>query len=142
MKHIRMILAAAAALTTTFAIAGPSEDIARGNMHFDAAAADTNGDHMISKDEFMKYGELMWEHMARSASVSIPIADAAGDFARGNIRFDAKAMDSDGDGKISKDEFMKYAEGKFNAMKKDSGMISVADASRNIGRGNMHLESK
>jgi hypothetical protein len=75
--------------------------------------------------------------------VSIPVADAARDFARGNLKFDAKVMDTDGDGKISKEEFMKYGEGKFDQMKKDSsGMISVADASRDFGRGNMHPDSK
>ncbi|MEP7242690.1 MAG: EF-hand domain-containing protein [Gammaproteobacteria bacterium] len=114
-----------------------------GNMHFDAAAADSNGDHMISKDEFMKYGETMWERMARSASVSMPVVDAAHNFSRGNVQFDAKAMDANGDGMISKEEFMKYGESKFDHMKKDSaGMLSVADAARDIGSGNMHPDSK
>jgi hypothetical protein len=144
MIQFRLMLPLAPLLiaSSVFAADAPG-DIARGNMHFDAKAIDANGDNMISKDEFMKYGETMWERMNRSATVSVPIADAARDFARGGLKFDAKAMDANGDGKITKDEFMKYGEAKFDRMKKDpNGMISVADAARDIGSGNMHTESK
>jgi hypothetical protein len=144
MIQFRLVLSVAAFLIAGSAFAADAPgDIARGNMHFDAKAADANGDGMISKDEFKKYGETMWERMNRSATVSVPIADAAADFARGGLRFDAKSVDTNGDGMINKDEFMKYGEAKFDKMKKDShGMISVADAARDIGSGNMHAESK
>ena len=112
-------------------------------MHFDAKEMDTNGDGMVSKDEMQKYGESMWAKMVRNDQRMIPVADAARDFARGNLKFDAKAMDTNGDGQVSQDEFMKYGDAKFDSMKKDShGMISVAEASRDFGRGNMHLDQK
>jgi len=89
----------------------------------------------------MKYGDTMWQMMAKGAP-SIPVAQAAQDFARGNLRFDAKAMDTDHDGTVSKDEFMKYAEQKFDKMKNSQGMISVADAATNFARGNQRVASK
>jgi hypothetical protein len=51
-------------------------------------------------------------------------------------------MDTDHDGKISRDEFMKYAEQKFDKMKNSQGMISVADATVNFARGNPRVASK
>jgi hypothetical protein len=104
-------------------------------MHFDAKAADANGDGMISKDEMDKYAETMWQRMARAEAVSIPVADAARDFSRGNLSFEAKSVDANGDGMVSKDEFMKYGEAKFDAMKGPKG-VSVADAAKAFGRGN------
>jgi len=135
--NFRLIVVVAAAFITGVAFAQDSRDIPAGNMHFDPKAMDMNGDGMITKDEFMRYGETMWERMDRAQKVKIPVADAAADFARGNMHFDAKAMDTNGDGMISKEEFMAYSEGKFDDMKKDpQGRISVADAAQSIGRGN------
>ena len=135
----RLTLSIAAVLTTTLAHAQAPGDIARGNMHFDAKAMDANGDGMISKDELMRYGETMWERMARAATASVPVADAAKDFARGNLKFEAKSVDANKDGMITKEEFMKYGESKFDSMKKDThGNISVTDAARDFGRGNTH----
>jgi Ca2+-binding EF-hand superfamily protein len=118
-------------------------EFGRGNMHFDAKAMDRNGDGMISKEEMMQYTESMWNKMTRNQNIEIPVADAGRDFARGGLRFNAKAMDANGDGKISKEEFTKYVAAKFDKMKKDpNGMISVADAARDFGRGNMHAGTK
>ncbi len=148
MKMPRLMLTLAGALAAVTLQAPVSAenapgDIARGNMHFDAKAMDTNGDGMVSKDEMQKYGESMFDKMARNDKRMISVVDAAAEFARGGLRFDAKAMDTNGDGQISKDEFMKYGDAKFDSMKKDShGMISVADAARDFGRGNMHLDGK
>jgi secreted Zn-dependent insulinase-like peptidase len=114
-----------------------SGDFATGNMHFDAAAMDANGDHMISKDEFMQYGEKMWGTMSKGTA-TVAVRDAAQDFARGNMRFSAKMMDADHDGTISKEEFMAYGERKFDKMKDKSGMMTVADATKYFSRGNMH----
>ena len=114
-----------------------SGDFATGNMHFSAAEMDANGDHMISKDEFMQYGEKMWGMMSKGAA-TITTGDAAQDFARGNMRFSAKMMDADHDGTISKEEFMAYGERKFDRMKDKSGMMTTADATKNFARGNMH----
>jgi hypothetical protein len=70
-------------------------------------------------------------------------AFAAGSSAEGSesaiMHFDAKAVDTEGDGQITKEEFMKYGEARFDGMKKNSkGMISVSDAAKNFGRGNQH----
>src|SRR6185312_2252249 len=53
-------------------------------------------------------------------------AQTTKDFAQGNMRFNARAMDTDHDGTITKEEFMKYAERKFDKMKGADGMVSVA----------------
>jgi Ca2+-binding EF-hand superfamily protein len=136
----RMIPFVLIALTAVLAHADDPAAIGRGNMHFDAKAMDANGDGMISKEELMRYGETMWVRMARAANVKISVADAARNFARGNLRFDAKAVDADGDGQITKEEFMKYGEAKFDSMKQSKGMISVSDAAKNFGRGNQRLD--
>jgi hypothetical protein len=113
-------------------------DIARGNMNFDAKAMDMNGDGMISKDEMQKYGESLWDKLAANEKRMLPVSDAATAFARGNLRFDAKTMDANGDGMITREEFMNSTTSHFASMKKDSaGMISVSDAALAFGRGNM-----
>ena len=117
------------------AAAAQSNDFASGNMHFSATSMDTNGDHMISKDEFMQYEEKMWG-MISAGKDTISVRDAAADFARGNMRFSAKAMDADHDGNISKEEFMAYGERRFDKMKNKDGMMSVEDAATNFARGN------
>ncbi|HUE48013.1 MAG TPA: EF-hand domain-containing protein [Steroidobacteraceae bacterium] len=139
-KH-PLTLAAAALLFASGAHSQATPEFATGNMHFDAKAMHANADGMISKDEFMKYGDTMWQTMAKGAP-SIPVTQAGQDFARGNLRFNAKAMDTDHDGTISKDEFMKYAEQKFDKMKNSQGMISLADATANFARGNQRVASK
>ena len=115
---------------------------ANGNMDMkmDVSAMDANGDKMISKDEFMAYGEKMWGMMSKGAD-SIPVSEAAQDFARGNMRFSAKAMDADHDGTITKDEFMKYGGKRFDKVKDHQGMVSVADASKYFATGNMHTDA-
>jgi hypothetical protein len=110
---------------------------ATGNLHFDAKDMDTNGDKMISRDEMMKYGEQMWDKMANGKD-TIRISVAAKDFATGGLAFNARAMDTDHDGTISKQEFLAYAGKKFDKMKKTDGMISVMDAAKAFSRGNPH----
>jgi EF hand len=112
---------------------------ANGNMKMDVSAMDANGDTMISKDEFMQYGEKMW-HMMSKGSGTISVSEASQDFARGNMRFSAKAMDTDHDGTISKDEFMTYGGKKFDKVKDGQGMVSVADATKYFANGNMHTD--
>jgi hypothetical protein len=135
----RPAVAVAVAFAVGMALAAGSraraDDIATGNMHFSAKDMDMNGDQMISRDEFMAYGEKMWGMMSKGAS-TISVEDAAQDFARGNMRFSAKAMDTDHDGTISKDEFMAYGGKKFDMMKNKSGMMSVDDVAWNFARGN------
>ena len=141
MTKVYSFLFLATLLTVRVGLADPT-DFGTGNMHFDVAEMDANHDGMISKDEFMKYGETMWGRMTGGKD-SVSVADASKDFAKGNMRFDAKAMDADHDGTITKDEFMKYAEAKWNKMAKDgNGMIPVADAAKDFSRGNMRPSAK
>jgi EF-hand domain pair/EF hand len=127
---------AAVSLTLAGGAWAQSSDVASGNMHFDAKDMDTNGDNMITKDEMMAYGEKMWKMMSKGAD-SIPVKEAAADFAQGGLKFSAHGMDTDHDGTVSKEEFMKYAAHKFDKMKGSNGMISVADATKDFSTGNM-----
>jgi hypothetical protein len=126
---------AVVALSTSAVAVAQKASFANGNMMFDAKAIDTDGDHMISRDEFMKFGETAWAAMSNGAD-SIPVQSAAQDFARGNMRFSAKGMDANHDGKITKEEFMAYGAAKFDKMKDAKGMISVPDATKDFSRGN------
>jgi len=137
----KAILSAGLLLLGGAATAQSGSDFATANMHFDAKDMDANHDGKITKDEMMQYGEKMWTMMAKGAS-TISVSDAAKDFAQGNLRFSAKAMDADHDGTITKDEFMKYTEQKFDKMKGSDGTVSVADAASAFSRGNMHAKSQ
>lgn len=129
-----------AAVMMCHAAHAQSNDLATGNLHFSAAEMDANGDHMITKDEFMQYGSKLWSTMSHGAS-TVSVTDAAQAFARGNLKFNAKLMDADHNGTISQDEFMAYGAKKFDHMKGKDGMMSVADASKNFARGNRHSDS-
>jgi hypothetical protein len=139
MRIVRLIPALTLLLAASWAQGQTAPgDIARGNMNFDAKAMDMNGDGMISQDEMQKYGESMWDKMAANEKRMLPLSDAATAFARGNLRFDAKEMDANKDGMITREEFTNYAGTQFAHLKKDSnGMISVNDAALAFGRGNM-----
>jgi hypothetical protein len=67
---------------------------------------------------------------------TIPVAVAAKDFATGGVAFSARAMDTDHDGTVSKQEFLAYAGKKFDTMKKTDGMVSVTDMAKAFARGN------
>lgn len=137
MMKLQSFLAVAALMASGIGLAADPAQFGSGNMHFDVSEMDANHDGMISKDEFMKYGETMWGRMAQGKD-SISVAEAAKDFATGNMRFNAKAMDTDHDGTVSKDEFMKYSEAMWNKGKKDDhGMMTVDDAGKSFARGNM-----
>lgn len=133
--RVQLTLSAAALLLAVSAHAQTNE-FATGNMHFDAKDMDTNGDHMISREEMIAYAEKQWDLMAKGKS-TIPIAVAAKDFASGGVNFKARAIDTDHDGSISKEEFVAFAGKKFDSMKKTDGMVSVDDMAKAIARGNM-----
>jgi hypothetical protein len=130
----------AAALALAGAAHAQSNEFATGNMHFDAKDMDTNGDHMITRDEMIKYAEKQWDMMAHGKD-TIPISVAAKDFASGGVNFKARAIDTDHDGTISKDEFVAYAGKKFDSMKKTDDMVSVADMAKAIARGNTNPDA-
>jgi hypothetical protein len=134
MINMQLTICAAAVLLAGAAYA-QGTDFATGNMHFDAKEMDTNGDHMITRDEMIKYAEKTWDTMAKGKD-TIPIAVAAKDFATGGVNFKARSIDTDHDGTISKEEFVAYAGKKFDTMKKTDGMVSVTDMAKAIARGN------
>ena len=86
---------------------------------------------------------LVFLAAATLTSVSFAQADSSTDFARGGMHFSAKAMDTDNDGMISKDEFMKYHSDMWDQMTKDSnGSMSTSDARTAFARGGMHVNTK
>jgi len=133
MFKLRLMFPAALLLVAGGAYA--DNEFATGNMHFNAKDMDTNGDNLITRDEMMKYGEKMWDAMAKGQD-TLRISVAAKDFATGGLAFNAQAMDTDHDGTISKEEFLAYAGKKFDRMKKTDGMIPVVDAAQAFSRGN------
>jgi len=112
-----------------------SNDFATGNMHFDAKDMDTNGDHMVSREEMQQYAEKLWQSMSGGKD-TIPISVATKDFATGGVNFSARAMDTNHDGSISKEEFLAYTGRKYDAMKKTDSMVSVVDMANGFARGN------
>jgi hypothetical protein len=139
MVKVQLVMCAAALLVAGAASA-QSNEFATGNMHYDAKDMDTNGDHMITRDEMIKYAEKQWEMMAQGKD-TIPIAVAAKDFATGGVNFKARTIDTDHDGTISKDEFVAYSGRKFDSMKKTDNMVSVTDMAKAIARGNTNPEA-
>jgi hypothetical protein len=87
----------------------------------------------------VQYAEKQWAMMAQGKD-TIPIAVAAKDFATGGVNFKARAIDTDHDGTISKEEFVAYAGKKWDNMKKKDNMVSVDEMARGIARGNKKVE--
>ena len=78
-------------------------------MEMDMKMMDTNKDGMISKDEFMKYHEAMWNKMKKNKGGMVDMKDMGmmhGDMMKGD-----NMMKSDG---------MKKSAGTEDKMKKDS----------------------
>jgi hypothetical protein len=112
-----------------------NNDFATGNMHFDARDMDTNGDHMVTREEMQKYAEKLWEMMSHGKG-TIPIDVSAQDFASAGVNFNARAIDTDHDGSISREEFLAYTGKKYDGMKKTRGMVPVEDMAKAFARGN------
>jgi hypothetical protein len=135
MLKLRVMSLVAMTVLASGAQAQTSNAFATGNpMHFDAKDMDKNGDGMITKEEMMAYAEKMWDMMANGKD-TIRISRATKDFATGGLAFNAKAIDTDHDGSISKQEFLTYAEHKFDKMVHPNGMISVQEAAKAFARG-------
>jgi len=92
---------------------------------------DANGDHMVSKDEFMTYYGSIFDALDTDKDGSIDAKEWVGTKGDNKISIATggfssqlrtmkmmKAMDTDGDHKVTKDEFLKYHEGVFMAMSK------------------------
>jgi EF hand len=115
----------------------PSQDIARGNMplRMDVNAMDTNHDGMISKEEFAAYGETIWTIISRGKS-TVAVDTAATDFATANMAMKAQDMDTDHDGTIPHEEFITYGSKAFDKVKAPSGMLTLAETTKNFSTGN------
>jgi hypothetical protein len=59
-------------------------------MHFDVGYMDSNHDGMITKDQYMKYGEAKWDKLPKDKSGIMSTADATKNFARGNVKWEVK----------------------------------------------------
>lgn len=125
----------AAAMALSGAGYAQNNDIASGNMHFDAKDMDTNGDHMVSRDEMQKYAQKMWDSLAHGKD-TIAVGVATTDFASAGVNFTARDIDTDHDGTISQTEFLAYTGKKFDGMKKTGGMVSMDDMATAFARGN------
>jgi Ca2+-binding EF-hand superfamily protein len=92
---------------------------------------DANGDHMVSKDEFMDYYGKIFDELDSDKDGSIDAKEWVGTKGDNKISIATggfssqlrtmkmmKAMDADGDHKITKDEFLKYHEAIFMSMSK------------------------
>jgi hypothetical protein len=137
LKIATPILIGTAVLSLAGAAHAQGNQFATGNMHFDAKEMDTNGDHMITREEMIAYAEKTWDMMAQGKD-TIPIAVASKDFASGGVNFKARAIDTDHDGTISKQEYVAYATHKFETMKQTDNMVSVDDMAKAIARGNTY----
>jgi Ca2+-binding EF-hand superfamily protein len=135
MSKLRLISSVVLLCFACGAHAQTSNAFATGNdMHFDAKDMDSNGDGMITKEEMMAYAAKMFDMMANGKD-TIRIAQATKDFATGGLAFNAKAIDTDHDGSISKQEFLTYAEHRFDKVVHPNGMISVQEAAKAFARG-------
>jgi len=67
-----VVMAAALAGTSAFAHEGKDGDAM---MEQHMKAMDTNGDGMISRDEFMKFHESMWDRMPKDANGMVKMDD-------------------------------------------------------------------
>ncbi|RJG21701.1 hypothetical protein [Massilia cavernae] len=65
MKKLNVFLAATLIAASTSTIAHPDK---KGEKSMDMKMLDANGDGMISKDEFMKHHEMMWDKMKKNPS--------------------------------------------------------------------------
>jgi uncharacterized lipoprotein NlpE involved in copper resistance len=79
---------------------------------------------------------------AALTSVSFGQASPPSDSGPGAIHYRAQDMDTDKDGSITKDEFMKYHGDTWDrATKNSNGTLSVKDANQAFAKGGMHVNT-
>ncbi|HEY8085193.1 MAG TPA: EF-hand domain-containing protein [Methylophilaceae bacterium] len=99
---------------------------------------DANGDHMVSKDEFMTYYGSIFDALDTDKDGTIDAKEWVGTKGDNKISIATggfssqlrtmkmmKAMDTDGDHKITKDEFLKYHEAVFMSMSKSGDPVDA-----------------
>ena len=92
---------------------------------------DADGNHMVTKDEFTKYYGDIFDALDTDKDGSIDAKEWVGNKGDNKISIatggysaqlrtmkSMKAMDTDGDHKVTKDQFIKFHEAIFNAMSK------------------------
>lgn len=109
---------------------------------------DANGDHMVSSDEFTKYYGTLFDELDTDHDGSLDAKEWVGttgkqkvDIATGGYSRELrsmtmmKAMDTDGDHKVTKDEFINFHQTIFTAMdKKGTKMIDPQEWLANLGK--------
>jgi len=109
---------------------------------------DANGDHMVSQDEYTKYYENLFDELDKDHDGSVDAKEWAG--AKGGQKVSIatggysrelrsmkmmKMMDTDGDHKVTKEEFLKYHQSLFDAMdKKGTKMIDPQEWLATLGK--------
>jgi len=101
---------------------------------------DSNGDEMVSKDEWMSFQERTFDALDKDKSGSIDEAEftatsderfsfATAAYARGLMTKEMfMKIDANGDGKISREEFLTYHRKVFDMLdKQKKGMIGLVD---------------
>lgn len=64
------------------------------------------------------------------------------EFATGNMHFDAKDMDTNGDKMITRDEMVKYAEKMFDMMAQGKDTIPIAVATKDFATGGVNFRAR
>lgn len=79
-----------------------------------------------------KFGSLIVAAMVAASATSVVLAQGMGG---GQSGMDMMKMDANGDGVISKEEYMKYHEAMFDHMKNKDGVVSMKDMPAGCGMG-------
>jgi Ca2+-binding EF-hand superfamily protein len=143
MKRILPLLLLALASAPAFAT--PEQPVKHGGGHVaQLQKADANGDGAISRDEFAKFRAAQFDRRDTNKDGFITAADkparadAKADTDAGPGRF-MKAADTNGDGKISRDEFVSGGGKMFDRLDANKdGVIAKAEFDAAKAKGPAH----
>lgn len=131
-----LFFASAASADTTFGTGGYNREMHTMGM---MKMLDANGDHMISAEEFNNYYSALFDELDTDHDGSIDAKEWVGTKGNNTISIATggysrqlrtmpmmKMMDTDGDHKVTKEEFIKFHEAIFKAMDtKGDGMVDA-----------------